>query len=226
MTISRREFMAAVTAASLSSLAGPLPASPSRQLDGVGRIEHISATSLARAIRTGLLSSEEVVEHYLQRINALNGTLNAIVQPDSEGAIAAARRADQQRASGMELGALHGVPITIKDSLDTAGMVSTAGTLGRAAFVPPADATVVARLKSAGAIVLGKTNTPELTFSLETDNLVYGRTVNPYDTSRSPGGSSGGSAAAVAAKIHFGLAVLVRGNPLQYCTEDAQQLTA
>jgi amidase len=199
MAISRRQFMAAATAASLSSFAGTLLAAPSRHLDGVGEIEQSSATALARAIRSGLLSSEEVVEVYLQRINALNGTLNAIVQLDLQGAIAAARRADKQRASGMKLGALHGVPITIKDSLDTAGMVSTAGTLGRAAFVPQADATVVARLRAAGAIVLGKTNTPELTFSLETDNLVYGRTVNPYDVKRSPGGSSGGAAAAIAA---------------------------
>lgn len=186
--------MAAAATVSLSSFAGKLLATPSRQADGDGGIGQASATELARAIRGGQLSSEEVVEAYLQRIEALNGTLNAIVQLDREGAIAAARRADKQRASGTKLGALHGVPITIKDSLDTAGMVSTAGTLGRAAFVPQADAAVVARLRAAGAIVLGKTNTPELTLSLETDNLVYGRTVNPYDVTRSPGGSSGGAA--------------------------------
>src|SRR5262249_40683490 len=95
-------------------------------------------------------------------------------------------------------GPLHGVPMTIKDSLDTAGVISTGGTKGRAALVPEQDATVVARLRAAGAILLGKTNTPELTLSGETDNLVYGRTNNPYDVSRTPGGSSGGAGAILA----------------------------
>jgi amidase len=93
---------------------------------------------------------------------------------------------------------LHGVPITIKDSLDTEDIVSTGGTLGRKDFVPKQDAPVVARLRKAGAVLLGKTNTPELTLSGETNNLIYGRTCNPFDLARSPGGSSGGSAAIVA----------------------------
>ncbi len=199
MSLSRRKFLAAAVAATVYAGAGSSLAQATRKLQTGDDIAQASATSLARAIREKSLSSVEVVESYLRRIDALNGTLNAIVQLDAEGAIAAARRADAQLANGADLGALHGLPITIKDSLDTAGMVSTAGTLGRAAFVPQADATVVARLKAAGAIVLGKTNTPELTLSLETDNLVYGRTVNPYDFARSPGGSSGGAAAAIAA---------------------------
>jgi len=199
MSISRRQFLAAAAATSLYTGPGSSLAMLSRKPQTHDDITQASATALARAIRDKSLSSVEAVEAYLQRIDALNSTLNAIVQLDAEGAIAAARRADKQLANGANLGALHGVPITIKDSLDTAGMVSTAGTLGRAEFVPQADATVVARLRAAGAIVLGKTNTPELTFSLETDNLVYGRTVNPYDVTRSPGGSSGGAAAAIAA---------------------------
>lgn len=89
--------------------------------------------------------------------------------------------------------------MTIKDSFDTAGVVSTWGTVGRAGCVPEKDATIVSRLKAAGAILLGKTNTPELTLSYETDNRVYGRTNNPYDVDRTPGGSSGGAAAIVAA---------------------------
>jgi amidase len=89
--------------------------------------------------------------------------------------------------------------MTVKDSLDTAGMISSGGTTGRRSFVPAQDATVVARMRAAGAIVLGKTNTPELTLSIETDNLIYGRTNNPYDVSRTPGGSSGGAAAIIAA---------------------------
>ena len=199
MSISRRQFLATAVAASLSSAASSSFAMSARKPHGHGEIAQASATELARAIRDKSLSSVEVVQAYLQRIDAVNGTLNAIVQLDREGAIAAARRADKQLAKGAKLGALHGVPITIKDSFDTAGMVSTAGTLGRAAFIPQTDATIVARLRAAGAIVLGKTNTPELTLSLETDNLVYGRTVNPYDVTRSPGGSSGGAAAAIAA---------------------------
>ncbi len=181
---------------------------PTRTLKEGGEIADASATEIAQAIRDGSLSSVEVVEACLKRIDLLNGKLNAVVHLDGEGAIAAARRADAELATGSNRGALHGVPITIKDSYDTAGMVSTAGTQGRAAFIPEADATVVARLKAAGAIVLGKTNTPELTLSLETDNVVYGRTVNPYDMARSPGGSSGGAAAAVAA----GMSVLDIGS--------------
>src|SRR5262249_47745658 len=96
-------------------------------------------------------------------------------------------------------GPLHGVPMTIKDSFDTAGVISTAGTKGRANFVPTQDAIAVARLRRAGAILLGKTNTPELTLAFETNNLIYGRTNNPYNLSRTPGGSSGGATAIIAA---------------------------
>ena len=101
--------------------------------------------------------------------------------------------------AGLTLGPLHGLPFTIKDSLDTAGVVTTAGTIGWANRVADHDATVVARLKAAGGILIGKTNTPEFTWSDETDNDVFGRTSNPYDLARTPGGSSGGAAAIVAA---------------------------
>src|SRR5207253_608824 len=93
---------------------------------------------------------------------------------------------------------LHGVPMTIKDSLDTSDIVTTAGTVGRRDFVPRRDATVVRRLRQAGAILIGKTNTPELTLSYQTNNVIYGRTNNPYDLTRTSGGSSGGAAAIVA----------------------------
>src|SRR5206468_3773652 len=96
-------------------------------------------------------------------------------------------------------GPLHGVPITIKDTLETAGVICTGGTKGRANFVPKADATAVARLRAAGGIILGKTNVPELAGAAETDNLIYGRTNNPYDLARTPGGSTGGEAAIIAA---------------------------
>jgi len=157
-----------------------------------------SAAELAAMIRRGEVSSVEVVEACLARVESVNPALNAVVQlaPD---ALDRARDADAARACGQDLGALHGVPFTVKDSLDTAGVVTTAGTIGWRARVPARDATVVARLRAAGGVLLGKTNTPEFTWSDETDNDVYGRTSNPYDLERTPGGSSGGPGAIVAA---------------------------
>jgi amidase len=157
-----------------------------------------STTWLAEAIRKRTVSSLEAVDAYLARIEAVNPAINAVVRLASD-AREHARRADAELANGSIHGPLHGVPFTIKDSLDTAGVVTTAGTVGWRDRVPTRDATVVARLKSAGGILLGKTNTPEFTWSDETDNDVYGRTSNPYDLSRTPGGSSGGPAAIVAA---------------------------
>ena len=158
-----------------------------------------SATSIERSIQSKEISAVEIVEAHLQRIDEVNPRLNAVVKVASERAMDEARAADAALARGESLGPLHGVPITVKDSHDTEGIVSTGGTLGRKDFVPDADATAVARMRAAGAIVLGKTNTPELTLSFETDNLVYGKTNNPYDVSRTPGGSSGGAGAIIAA---------------------------
>jgi amidase len=157
-----------------------------------------SASELAGLIRSKTISSEELVGAHLDRISAVNPKLNAVCQLDEKGALAAARDADAALKRGGELGKLHGVPVTIKDSFDVKGIVSTGGTQGRRAFVPEKDATVVARLRAAGAIIFGKTNTPELTLSYDTDNLVYGRTHNPYDLALTPGGSSGGAAAILA----------------------------
>jgi len=157
-----------------------------------------SAARLARSLRAGELSSREIVDACFARIEEVNPSINAVVQMVTERARAEADELDRLAASGQFRGPLHGVPITIKDSLDTAGIISTGGTLGRKAFVPQQDAPVVARLRAAGAVLLGKTNTPELTLSGETNNLIYGRSCNPYDTLHSPGGSSGGSAAIIA----------------------------
>ncbi len=151
-------------------------------------------------IRKKQASSLEVVEAHLARIAQVNPALNAVVQIRADGARADAIAADQKLAAGNIMGPLHGVPMTLKDSIDTAGVISTAGTTGRATFVPNRDATVAGRLKKQGAILLGKTNTPELTWAFETNNLVYGRTNNPYNVAYSPGGSSGGAAAIVAAR--------------------------
>jgi amidase len=158
-----------------------------------------SASALARAIRARELSSVEVVEAHLRRIDAVNPTLNAVVHLDRDRAPAAARTADAELARGRAVGPLHGVPVTIKDNVDVAGVPCTGGTLGRAGVLATQDATVVTRLRAAGAIVLGKTNLPEMALAFVTDNLVYGRTNNPYDPARTPGGSSGGEAAIVAA---------------------------
>ena len=162
-------------------------------------IIYSSVISLARAIRDKELSSREVVEAHLARIDEVNDRLNAVVQVTGDRALDEAREADELAARGELKGPLHGVPMTIKDSLDTAGVITTGGTKGRESFVPKQDSTVVARLREAGAILVGKTNTPELTYAGETDNLVYGRTNNPYDLSLTPGGSSGGAAAIIAA---------------------------
>jgi Asp-tRNA(Asn)/Glu-tRNA(Gln) amidotransferase A subunit family amidase len=159
-----------------------------------------SATKLAQLIKTRGVSPVEVMQAHLTRIEDLNPALNAIVTlaPD---AMERAQVAETEVMSGNDPGPLHGVPITIKDTIETAGLLTTFGSTSRAEFVPETDATVVARLKTAGAIILGKTNTPELAIPYETDNAVFGRTNNPHDLTRTAGGSSGGEAAAIAAHL-------------------------
>jgi amidase len=162
----------------------------------------MSAVKLARSIREKRISAREAVRLHIARIEAVNPHINAVVANCFERALEEARRADEAIAKGRTLGPLHGVPMTIKDSFDTEGVVSTGGTLGRKQFVPERDATVVARARAAGAILLGKSNTPEFTLGggwKGTDNLVYGLTRNPYNLQYQPGASSGGSAAIVAA---------------------------
>jgi amidase len=163
------------------------------------QITNLSVAALSKAIRNREISSKEVVSAYIDRIKEVNQKLNAVVQFSEESAHVQASEADEALAQGDIFGPLHGVPITIKDSFDTAGFISTGGTKGRSTHVPSKDATIVTRLRSAGAILLGKTNTSELTLTYDTNNLIYGQTNNPYDLSCSPGGSSGGPAAIVAA---------------------------
>lgn len=160
---------------------------------------YASVTEVARAIREKEVSSVEVVNAYLERIEAVNPKLNAVVQLTADTALEQAREADTALARGELKGPIHGVPMTIKDSFDTAGVISTWGTPGRAGYAPKQDATVVARLKAAGAILMGKTNTPEFTLAYETNNSIYGRTNNPYSLEHTSGGSSGGAAAIVSA---------------------------
>ncbi len=158
----------------------------------------MSATDLATEIAAGNLSSREVLEHLVNRATDLDGPVNSIVQWDLDRAREAARTADEMVRNGDPLGPLHGVPMTIKDSFQTAGCVTTSGAPELANYVPVADAAPVARLREAGAVIFGKTNLPIYAGDLQSYNSVYGTTNNPHGLDRTPGGSSGGSAAALA----------------------------
>ncbi|MCR6650428.1 MAG: amidase [Cellvibrionaceae bacterium] len=161
-----------------------------------------STLEIARLIANRDVTSLEVVQACLARIDAVNPKINAVVAICRERALAEAALADAMLAEGRSMGPLHGVPFTVKDSFDTAGVVTTGGTLGRKKFVPGKDATVVARVRAAGAILLGKTNTPEFTLGgggKGTVNLIHGVTRNPYHLDYQPSGSSGGAGAIVAA---------------------------
>jgi amidase len=155
--------------------------------------------TISEAIRSKRVKSADVVRGFLDRVEKVNSQLNALVYSTAEQAMKLADRADKALQNQEAIGKLHGIPITIKDSLDTKDAITTWGTLGRKDFRPGRDATVVARLRGQGAILMGKTNTPEFTLSFQTSNLVYGATNNPFDLSRTPGGSSGGAAALIAA---------------------------
>lgn len=157
------------------------------------------AVELAAAIRRREISSVELLDACAARIERLDGPLNAVVTLDLERARARAQEADAALARGEDWGPLHGLPITVKDTLETAGLRTTAGFPPLAGHVPPADATIVARTVRAGAIVFGKTNTPVLAGDLQSFNPVFGTTNSPWDTTRTCGGSSGGSACALAA---------------------------
>jgi len=180
-----------------------------------------SATALVAALRRREIGCRELLDRYLERVARLNPALNAVVTLDAERARAAAERADRELARGGATGPLHGLPMTVKDTLETAGLRTTAGAPSLAEHVPADDATAVARLRAAGAVIFGKTNTPTFAADAQTYNPVFGTTNNPWDPARSPGGSSGGSAAAVAA----GLSALELGsdiagsirNPSHYC---------
>ncbi len=156
----------------------------------------LSATEQASWIRQGKISSVELVQIHLARIAEVNPSLNAVVEVLGVRALEEARAADASEPKGP----LHGVPFSVKDSIELTGTRCTAGTLGRkVAPVSTSDATLVSRLRAAGAIPIAKTNLPDLLFAFETDNLIFGRTNNPYHLERTSGGSSGGEAALIAA---------------------------
>lgn len=164
-------------------------------------LSRLSATELAARIRTGELSAREALEAHWARIDEVNPLINAVIFEDRDLAFAAACAADERQAAGERLGPLHGVPMTNKDTNETAGMPNTWGSPLLTHVVPTEDSIIVARLRAAGAIMTGKSNVPEFAAGAHTFNEVYGTTVNPYDPSRSAGGSSGGAAAAIAAGI-------------------------
>src|SRR5438270_7095832 len=170
----------------------------------MSELNFLSATAMAEQVRTQKVSPVDLVEAHLAYIQKLNPVLNAFVELDSDRAREQARLAEAAVARGEMKGPLHGVPVSIKSSIEVAGLKNEAGTCLRAGCVAAKDAPLVARLRAAGVIVLGSTNTPELLMAWETDNLLYGRTNNPWDLARTAGGSSGGEAAAIASGCSAG----------------------
>src|SRR3954449_10730198 len=161
-----------------------------------------TATELAAGIREGAFSAREVMEAHLERIAAVNPRVNAIVTLlEPEQALALADAADRARSRRVPLGVLHGLPLAVKDLEDTAGMRTTYGSPEFAGHVPERDSLMVARLRAAGGLVIGKPDTPELRAASQTSNPVFGVTRNPWDLGRTSGGSSGGAGAAVAAGL-------------------------
>jgi amidase len=161
----------------------------------------LTATEIARLVRTKEISAVEVMEAHLTRINRLNKEVNAIVTLLPERAMDGARTADDILARGLPIGPLHGLPLAHKDLVSTKGVRTTYGSLVYKNFVPDQDALIVERLREAGAIAVGKTNTPEFGAGSQTYNEVFGETLNPYDTTKTCGGSSGGAAVALACRM-------------------------
>jgi amidase len=180
-----------------------------------------SAHRLATAIRTGAISASEAVSSSLERVQAVNPALNAIVDLLADEALAVARSADDARRRGDVLGPLHGVPVTVKVNVDTKGRATTNGVVAFKDDVAAEDSPVVANLRKAGAVIIGRTNTPAFSVRWFTDNDLHGRTLNPWSREHTPGGSSGGASSAVAA----GMGAIAHGNDLAgsvrypaYCT--------
>lgn len=157
-----------------------------------------SAAKLANAVREKTVSSREVVQAHLERIEAINSAVNAITIVFADDALAAAEAADTSIASRDAVGPLHGVPITVKENIDVSGSATTQGVVSLKNSIPERDAPIVRHLKNAGAIIIGRTNMPDFGLRWHTDNNLHGPTLNPWDSSRTPGGSSGGEAAAIA----------------------------
>ena len=188
----------------------------------MNNILKFSGTRQAEMIRDGAVSSAELVSAHLARIDEVNPVLNAVVEILRESAMRDAQAVDRRRVAGEPMRPLEGVPFSVKDSIEVEGTVCSAGTIGfQHAARSKRDATLVTRLRDAGAIPIARTNLPDLLFAFESDNLIFGRTNNPYDHSRTSGGSSGGEAALIAAGgSPFGLGSDAAGSvrlPAHYC---------
>lgn len=170
-----------------------------------------STAQMASGIAAGVISSREVVTSCLERIDAVNPGLNALVSVFPDEAFAAADAADAARARGAPLGVLHGVPTAIKVNTDQVGHPTTDGVVGFAGAISPEDSAQVAHLRAAGAVIVGRSNCPAFSFRWVTDNDLHGLTRNPWDATRTAGGSSGGAASAVAS----GMLPVAHGNDLE-----------
>ncbi|MFD9355112.1 amidase [Streptomyces sp. NPDC060031] len=204
--ILRRTLLVACTAIAAAASMATTPAA-ARSRAGAAKpprtdLHLAPAREQLAALRRRTITSRALLEQYLQHIAKTNPGVNAVVTLDAEGARAAADRADRHlSATGEPLGALHGLPMTVKDALETKGLRTACGSPDLADHVPDQDADTVARLRAAGAVIVGKTNVPVMCQDIQTSNPVFGKTINPHDDTRTAGGSSGGPAAAVAAGL-------------------------
>ena len=187
-----------------------MPAAPESVQPAHDELWRWSATALAAAVRDGVVSAREVTSSCLERIAAVNPRLNALVEVSADEALASADSADRARAAGAPLGPLHGVPVSIKVNSDERGHATTDGVVALRDAIAREDAPQVANLRAAGAVFVGRSNTPAFSFRWFTNNELHGRTLNPWDASRTPGGSSGGAAAAAAS----GMVPLAHGNDI------------
>ena len=160
-----------------------------------------TASELAMAIRSGRISSVAATNSALARMEAVNPAINAVVDPLPDDALEAAHAADKALAQGQQPGPLHGVPVTVKINVDYAGRATTNGVRAYANLIAPEDGSVVRNLRGAGAVMIGRTNTPCYSMRWFTENALHGATLNPHDPAITPGGSSGGAGAATAAGI-------------------------
>jgi amidase len=199
--MNRRRFLRMSAAAAAAGFA-------SRHAGAEGEIWRMSASDIAGAIRTGRFSAREAVRAHLDRIQAVNGKVNAVTRVLSEEALRAADEADRAAGRGVQLGPLHGVPMSVKENVDVTGSATTQGVRALASAVPSLDHPSIAQLRKAGAIPIARTNLPDFGLRWHTESDLHGATINPWDRGRTPGGSSGGDAAALAT----GMTPLGNGN--------------
>ncbi|NUM53339.1 MAG: amidase [Candidatus Hydrogenedentes bacterium] len=219
--LNRRQFLGVGAAAAMESAFATMAGAEPVPKQTMGDLTFASALDAARAIRRGDVSSLELTDHMLERIETLNGTINAVVTVSGDMARTMAKAADEAVARGEWWGPFHGVPWLVKDTFEVKGLKTTAGAVELANYISAIDAVTVTRMHHAGAVCLGKSNVPLYAADMQTFNKVFGTTNNPWDTSRSPGGSTGGGAAALAAGLCYAaLGSDIGGsirNPANFC---------